>query len=292
LKSRNIGVGIFLLVIGLVWLLTSFHVINWSILESLYRLWPLFFVVIGINMIFREKPAVKLVTWLLFVAALVGYGYYVDQRYDNQPQTQLQAFAFEKNTEAREGEMRLDVGGVRMELGSAENNLVEGEMTGSFDRRSVQQNNDKAFVDFRQGSFNFFRGNSVNQQCRVRLNKDVAWDLQVKAGIVNGTLDMSDLKVKALDLALGAGDLDIIFGSTADYADVKIDAGASKVAITVPEDAGVRIRMDGGLSSNNLGGGNWDKNGEVYTSKNYNDAVRKIDMHIDMGVGKLDVNIK
>jgi hypothetical protein len=292
LKSRNIGVGIFLLVIGLVWLLTSFHVINWSILESLYRLWPLFFVVIGINMIFREKPAVKLVTWLLFVAALVGYGYYVDQRYDNQPQAQLQAFAFEKNTEAREGEMRLDVGGVRMELGSAENNLVEGEMTGSFDRRSVQQNNDKAFVDFRQGSFNFFRRNSVNQQCRVRLNKDVAWDLQVKAGAVNGTLDMSDLKVIALDLDLGAGDLDIVFGSTADYADVKIDAGASKVAITVPEDAGVRIRMDGGLSSNNLGGGNWDKNGEVYTSKNYNDAVRKIDMHIDMGVGKLDVNIK
>lgn len=77
MKNDNVGLGIFLVVVGVIIILINIGVMDWTILYSFLRLWPLLLVMAGLNIIFKDNRIVKLIMWLLLIAALVGYGYYL-----------------------------------------------------------------------------------------------------------------------------------------------------------------------------------------------------------------------
>lgn len=80
MKSRNIGMGIFFIIVGAVWLLVNLgYIRGWWILNSLSVLWPLLLVVIGINIIFRGNAVINIIVWLLFAAAVIGYSFHTHQ---------------------------------------------------------------------------------------------------------------------------------------------------------------------------------------------------------------------
>lgn len=76
MKNGNIEFGFFILSIGVLFLLINMGIINWSIMNVLFEIWPAIFIVIGINIIFKNNTIVRIITWLLFVGAVVTYGYY------------------------------------------------------------------------------------------------------------------------------------------------------------------------------------------------------------------------
>ena len=65
-SERTIG-GLILVFIGIFWLLTNFGIITWSLFGVMFRLWPLILIVIGINVIFRDRVWVSYITWGLFL---------------------------------------------------------------------------------------------------------------------------------------------------------------------------------------------------------------------------------
>lgn len=83
MEHKNIGFGVFLVCIGVLWLCISFGIIGWSIVYSFFKLWPLIFVVMGINIIFRDKAYVRAITWLLFLAVVVAYGFLGNGHFNN-----------------------------------------------------------------------------------------------------------------------------------------------------------------------------------------------------------------
>jgi DUF4097 and DUF4098 domain-containing protein YvlB len=60
------------------------------------------------------------------------------------------------------------------------------------------------------------------------------WDIDIDTGAVNGTLDISNLKINSIDLDTGAANLDLAFGNKNKSTDVKVDAVASNINIDVP----------------------------------------------------------
>ncbi|MGI6778951.1 MAG: LiaI-LiaF-like domain-containing protein [Acetivibrionales bacterium] len=77
MKNRNIGLGIFFIAAGAIWLLINTGYLEVSmIFDSLRVLWPLLLVVIGLNIIFGENAVANTLIWLLFIAAVIGYSVY------------------------------------------------------------------------------------------------------------------------------------------------------------------------------------------------------------------------
>lgn len=297
MNKNNIGFGVFLLTVGILWALMNMGVIDWSVFDSIFTLWPLIFVVIGINIIFRQSTAVRIASWLIFLAVIIGYGNFYDGGvhlgdYRNGSGQKAENVTIEKLTETKYGKASFGLGGTTFDLDSDTGNLLEASITDPNVkyRSSYENGNETAVIKFdRKNNFRFgeFRH---DYSSNFHLNENVVWDLDVDTGAVQGTFDMTKLKVQKVDLDMGAGKLMLKFGDNYERTNVKIDAGASKIDLVIPRTVGVSVKMDGGLNSTNLSSLGWEKTDGYYRSPNYKDqGINKIDIDVDMGVGKFDI---
>lgn len=75
-RTRNIGAGIFLILVGILWALNNAGIADFHLFESIFYLWPLMLVVIGINIIFKDNSLIRTLTWLIFIVVIISYGYF------------------------------------------------------------------------------------------------------------------------------------------------------------------------------------------------------------------------
>jgi hypothetical protein len=155
-----------------------------------------------------------------------------------------------------------------------------------------KNNRESVLISFNKRSYRFIAGKSIGaSHSNFHLDRNIVWDFDFKIGAVNGTLDMSELKVRDMDVDVGAGNLRLICGNGYESSRINIDAGASKINLEVPEAAGVRIKVNGIFSRENLQRLEWEERSGYYFSPNYESAAEKIDIDIDMGAGALDVKV-
>lgn len=297
MKKSNIGFGIFLLSIGIVLLLINLNVINWSVIEILFEFWPAILIIIGINIIFRNNEIVRTVAWLFFLAAMVALIFFSNKndirpgRWNNG--RSINGINIDREAETESADLIINLGGIRINIGSTDTMLISSDTLNSDVKHSIDYKNGKksAIVKIdREPSIHFENG--LRETCKLNLNDDVVWNFNIDTGAVNGTIDMSDLKVKSIDMDTGAANMKLIFGSKYNSTDVKIDAAASSFNIVVPENSGVKIKVDGVLNNTNLNNLNWLRQGEYYVSPNYDSAENKINIDIDMGAGSLNIDVK
>lgn len=82
LKRNSIG-GLILILIGIFWTMSNFRIITWSIFDVMFKLWPLILIVIGINIIFRDKKMISYITWGLFLIIIILFGFYQQYKFGN-----------------------------------------------------------------------------------------------------------------------------------------------------------------------------------------------------------------
>lgn len=131
----------------------------------------------------------------------------------------------------------------------------------------------------------------------VTLARDVAWDLEVRAGVSEYDLDLSELLLSSLVLDAGVSDGTLTLGrSDAGDADeaipVEVKAGVSALRIRVPEGDDVRVTIRQGLSGVDMRG-DWDRSSSdgtrVYESDRFDDDGAYWDIEIQAGVGGIIV---
>lgn len=296
MKNKHLGFGIFILSLGILLLLVNTGIIDWTIFNSLFDLWPVLLVMAGINIIFRHNEIVKVITWLAFLALLICYsvfykgGIYINNSKWNTSNT----VKYERKAGVEAGELKLDLSGTKLSLGSTSTDLVNAILKNSNIRNSIDEENGgkKEYVVFQEKHPFGINFNSNNEDCRIDINNSIYWDMDIDAGAINGTIDMSDLKVNNLKLDTGAANVKLIFGSKNNAVNVTIDGGASNIESYIPSGTGVKVRLDTALSSTNLSELGWIKQGHDYISPNYDNASVKINMDVDMGAGKFDVNMQ
>jgi len=318
---RNNGkiLGFILLFIGIVWLLASTGVISMSTIRALFDLWPLILIAIGISIIFKGRRYVKAVTWLVLLAVIIGYGYFVrplwkpfainsiisgytsarDRRSSEADESKATEtpghISIEKGKKVERAKMRLKFGATQISLdsGAGNSNLVEADLSDGlteFIKHFItEKNNDRnAVVEFSMKNLKLSGLDKLNNLSSVfHLNKDVLWELDIETGAVSSELDLTGLKVEKLDIDTGASSYKITLGSYDTKMD--IDAGASKLTINLPKDTGIKINIDGALSDTNFDDEGWIKKDGWYYSPEYDSKRFKAEAEIDMGLGSVRV---
>jgi hypothetical protein len=125
----------------------------------------------------------------------------------------------------------------------------------------------------------------------LQISPELAWDLDINAGAVDGQIDLTGVPIKRLNCSVGAGNMEFILDKNGANSQFNIDAGASNIELQIPGDTGVSIELDGALSANNLDELGWTRTGNQYVSPNYEKASSRVDCNIDLSVGNLTVKM-
>lgn len=121
-------------------------------------------------------------------------------------------------------------------------------------------------------------------------NQAVALDLDMVMGSGEYQLDLSNIHLINLKAALGTGDT--VIDLTGDYPDnisVYLIGGIGHTTISLPEDVGIRLLIQGGLNRIQCDG--FSHIGNFYYNSAFDYAKSKIYITLFSGLGMIDINL-
>lgn len=305
MSRKGIGAGMFLIMAGLLAILMQMGVFSWSILmvfvNHVELTISLILIVVGINIVFKKYPFVKVLTWLAFFAVMIVYGYYAEGNIEKDNNDINQTYLIEKDDKTKNGELKLKASALSFIVGSTESNLLDGIVKNTGIEHKVNYKNDNKTADIKFETNdkrvfqNFFKSLlstgeiSIDRKCNLNINSDIIWELNMKLDAVDSDMDFTDLKVKQLDIDGDASSFKLTLGKKYEDTKVGIDADASKVEIFVPLQSGIRVKVEGAVSTTDFKDIDMEKEGLYYLSKNYNEADNKIDLNVEIDAGSLKI---
>jgi Domain of unknown function (DUF5668) len=293
MNNRKLINGIILITIGIFLFLVNLGYISFSILFGIFDLWPLIFIVVGVNILFKKK-SITFITWTLFFVILIVYGVFYQDGIVNKELVRNN-INVEKPIETTYGEFDLDIGAAKVNIDSEEEGLIRANLEGRelLYNETYKNNKETANLKFEGKTYSIINlDKSKGSNYNFNLNKDVIWDLDLDLGAISGKLNLEEIPIKSIDLDFGAGDLDMILGNKYNHSNIKIDSGASNLTILIPKEAGIKLKLDAALTKTNIDDLNLNKSGDYYISSNYEEANTKLEFDIDMGAGKIDFKMK
>lgn len=307
MKTGKIVWGMFLIFLGLVFLLDNLHIINfyWG---SVWRFWPVVFILIGMNMIMSRlqnknlvAPLVALITFL--VLGVVGYKGLQPSENSwiiiNNDDNDNDALAYNKANfiEPYQGSERVELNlfgaASSFRLSDSTTNLFEADVNQRFGKYTLKKSKSDSLevlnFKMRDGKQNIHLDDWDDNKSIIRLNLLPIWDINLEMGAGEGIFDLTPYKVNSLKFEGGAASLQAKLGNRLPLTNVSIEAGAASIRIEVPTDSGCRIELkDVVISSNNFTDFIKKSDGSYETS-NYNTAKNKININFEGAVSSFEV---
>lgn len=130
---------------------------------------------------------------------------------------------------------------------------------------------------------------NVENNWDLRLNNDVALDLEVALGAGESDLDFSSLSLRGVDIRMGAGELKVDL--TGDYKksfEVRIRGGVGEANIRLPSKVGVMVNARGGLGGIGIRG-SLRRRGDSYVNDAYEKSKITVQVDVRGGIGAINL---
>jgi len=307
-RRRGSVIGpLILIFIGGVFLLQNAGVVPPTIWGSLWRLWPLALVIVGLELLFGARAG-----WLVAIVGLCGivvalggvvagnFGFPSPSRagaithtaYDTQLGDAQQA-----SVTVRFGAGQLDIGPL---ADSTAGLLASMSYDGPGDlvpepSYKVERGNGRLEYQLSgrgaPGFLPFGSDNGAAPHIAIDLAPSVQIStLQVQSGAADTRIDLTGLQVNNVDMAVGAASTRLRLPDSG-ITTVHVTGGASTITLEVPAGVAARIHHRGGLSTLTIDQTRFPSVGdEVYQSPNWETATNKADIKLETGVTTIQVN--
>jgi hypothetical protein len=123
----------------------------------------------------------------------------------------------------------------------------------------------------------------------VGLTGQVPLDLTVETGASRTVLDLSELKVRNLELRSGASETRVILPREAGSTTVRAESGAASLVLEVPSGVAARIRSRMALGSSQIDETRFPRAGDRYESPDFSAATNRVEIDVRGGVGSVRV---
>ena len=319
-NKSNFYLGIFLIGLGLIFLLRNLGYVHVSIAQ-IFHLWPFLFIIMGLRYI-PMSPKMRDTVNIVLLLAFFGLLFFgpqvhwrkslfgmvpVDIYYSSEDETEDNTDTLQTNTNGTNGrndfyfftEMNPEIQSASMELNLAAADFQVKEPTDKLYELILEDLPYPIKSDFSvEGHKALIRISPENQNGSHRinnlatgelhLNAQIPWDMTINAGASALELDFSPYIIRKIDIHSGAAQLDLKLGDRASETDVEISSGASDMTIHVPEKSGVEVEINNVFSSKSLPG--FRKVGKnLYRNDQYNKASHKIKLRINSAISQLKI---
>nr|WP_121271079.1 DUF5668 domain-containing protein [Pedobacter schmidteae] len=310
MKLDRIMWGILLLFIGGVLLMENFGIIDFY-WRSVWRFWPIFLIIAGVNILFNKNKSqlggiVSIFILIMTLMLLFFKGQHppegrttiverleddFEEKSDSGQFTEQHlSLPYTDSLAAKKTVLNISGGGTSFELKGNTDSLISAIVNKKGNTFLLMKNEGKDSVTTLnlkmkgKGDWNT-GGNSVD----IQLNKNPSWEIHMNMGAGEVKFDLADYKVREFNFDGGAAALDIKLGSLLPVTDVNVKTGIAEVKINIPSAAGCQIRAKTGLSSKEFTGfTKLDDN--RYETPNYKDSKTKIFINFDGGLSSFEVN--
>ncbi len=298
-RNGTLGIGIAFIVAGLLLVAYRFGYIDLGIFWSFLTLWPLLLIVIGVSIIFRNRPWVKALAWILLIATVILYSHYFDKnvrffgrdmvRYD----LVSSEVAIDHNANIKTGSAIIMLGAGKLEIESSDDYEVKATFPEEITTFRSKVSDNEAFEFSAIHDDDFLRNSrwlAHGYDYSFELNEVILLNIDVDMGAMDSDLDLRDIEFDRLDIDMGAGDIDLYLGYLENNARISIDSGVSDIKIYIPEDIPAQIIFDGGIKDINFDSDStFIKTGDNYETREFDKSENYYIIDISTGVGELNI---
>ena len=305
MKSQNLFWGGILVTFGTLFILRNTGVLFFS-WYSLFRLWPIILVFLGITML-PLKSGIKALLSLATIAVLFAFLFTSSSRWqgdnyrwdfsDKWAETDedygsdiaSQYFYEPYNSEIKEATLNVAAIAGDFELRTATEYLFEFNQDGNIGPyifSSTEQSDHRNLkLKLRDGKQNFRR---VINDIELKLHPDPVWNFDIESGAAKIRLDLRKFKTQDISIAGGASSVNLKVGDLYEHTSIYVQSGASSITLSIPEESGCEIITTTVLSSRNFDG--FDKIDKgYYQTPNFDDARNTIKIKVDAAITSLKV---
>lgn len=305
--------GLVLLFVGIMWLLSNTGVISfyWS---SLWRFWPVFLIIIGVNLLLPRHGVGNAVSVAATVAALIFIGFQVSKpskiwnkeiRFNYRDDEDEGEEWSEDSTNAKNADfsspyqesikhanLEIKGGAVEYKMDGVSEELFSAKTKGIFARHVLQSTTKDSITDlsFRMKSRKdkSWKLDNNENEARLSLNVNPIWTIRVDVGAGAVDFDLSKYKVQRLDLKGGAASFETKLGMPLGESIIHAESGVASVEIEIPKEAAARIVVKSGLSSKEFSG--FTKQGDgSYVTEGFDEAKDKFLIDLKGGLSSFSV---
>jgi hypothetical protein len=251
--------------------------------------WPVAWTLVGIALLvsttgnLAQGPGELLATWWPVAAIVLGAWFLLGALFSHGGGTDRLVIPLEAAADAA---IRIKFGAGRLTTGrAAAGNLVDGTFNGGAESRRQGANRVELAQDFAHG----VPWLDHPSEWAVGLTAEVPLDLSLETGASKALLDLTDLRVRNLELKTGASDTRVILPRAAGGTAVRAEAGAASLVIEVPRSVAARIRSRVALGTNQIDEARFPRLGDRYQSSDYDTSENRVDIDVQGGVGSVRV---
>jgi hypothetical protein len=278
--------------LGIIFLLNNLGYLDWSIWRTLWRVWPVFLIAAGLDLLIGRRSI-----WGSVVALLLILGVFVAGIWLAWQPLGGQMIATETLTRELQGasqaEVKVERGVGAIQIGALEDgdNLVEGTLN--------RQRGEEAVIEYEVQEGTAYLGIRTRGQVVqptwgrwedwiLRVNPDIPLELEVSSAAGQLDLDLRDLALDALQINMGVGQADVLMPD-AGIVEARIDGAIGQLTLVIPTGMEARINFSTALVARDVPS-SFAQDGAVYTSPGYEGAESRADIEIGLAIGAIDVD--
>lgn len=275
-RFPNLFWPIILIGVGGLYLLSNMGIIEMISFYEVWRLWPVFLVVAGINMLFgrNNRWLASLLSGLMGLM-VVAFLFFAPNLVDTIPTPEMTTESFSDPLgSARQADVIIDFDRGNVEIFSIDNTdelfsaVVTHDEKVTFNSSGSTNRNIRLRLDDVGPEFFTDWINQSQLQAEIGLAVDVPIDLEVDLGGGSTEMDLSDLTLDGLkvesgsgslsatlpggyfpaDFSSGSGSITLATGEDAEL-DMKVDVGSGRIEIELAEGNFGEIKLDSGSGS-------------------------------------------
>lgn len=291
---------ILLIGIGVVFLLNNLGVISWNVWSMLLRMWPVILVAVGLDLLFGRRSGIgAAIVALVTIGMFAGFFWLLNVSEDVWVGDAVRESLVYEIGGVDEAIVNIDQSIGELLVGSLDEDealFVSGEvMIGEGENLRKSFDVEDGVAKFNLSSHGqqyypnwlFLNDGMGEKTWQLDFTQDVPLDFDVNTGVGRTVLDLTDLTISALNVSGGVGEVIVKLPNSGEYT-ASVDAGVGLIDVQVSENVGVKLHIDGGLGNVSVVG-DFHRNGDTYTSDNYENADHKVMIYLDGGVGNIRV---
>lgn len=295
LFRRNEIVGpVFMIGLGGVFLLSNFGVLLWGAWDTLWRLWPLLIIAIGLEIIVgRRSLWISLLSVLFLFAVLLGILWLSDVRMDAGGQPLSAETISQPLGSATGAEVTLApaVGEMIVAALPPGDDLISGTLRLGQRQQAWQDYSlEDDIVVYYLRSRNVIPFFGAAWDWDLGLTSAVPVDLDASMGAGDMVLDLFDLDLSALDVSQGVGKIELTLPSDGAF-DGQINQAIGSIVLHVPDNVGLRLDVSKAISSLDVPA-NFQRRGGYYYAPGYETTDEQITLEVGQAIGSIDVRYK
>lgn len=324
-NHKDIAGAIFLVAIGILFLLNTTNVVPWGIWLQIFRFWPIFLIIAGIKIVLPENKVGQVIypiiyTLFILFIGITSYFFTINKTVPFLPESVTNCIfnrcdnIDDSNLMKSDSYVNLadyvDITSRVLDMNVAASTLylndevadyyIHSEMNNYIEaNKPTLENTSKEgilttiFDNTRIHNWGWWNFRTPEYTLTLGQNT-IPTDISIDLGAGESIVDLDSATVKTFSASVGAGSLDITFDESAVPETMDLNVGAGEVNLTIPENVGILVSYNLGVGSIQLDDTSIDGIGKEtnYKSSNYDTAEKKILITASVGVGELTINRK